>query len=179
MATACRNYYPINGSNFIYIEGSHTPVEGYRRVIYIAKYVCLREAGENGGSGVALLDEIQAIAKHVYVDLMRKVEQAIDVPGSCIKVCPDFHIETSVAEQTSLQLDIFGPRSEPIIFNHEDMLKIFSFKDDLISTLDAPLSEHRCGCNTMNSFLFYKCSKKSIDKKEGDDGENIDDNAAA
>ena len=174
METAvCRNFYPINRDNFIYLEGSQTKPEGWRRVIYIAKFIALKPSEANGAGGVALLDEIQAIAKHVYIDLMRKLEQAVDVPGSCVKVCPDFHIETSVAEESSLHFDIFGPRNEGIILDHDDMLKVLSFKDDILSTLDAPLSDHRCACNTMNSFLFFKCSQRSIEHKE--ETEKIDD----
>ena len=172
-ATVCKNWYPINRDNFIYLEGSETRPEGWRRVIYIAKFVGLKEPNENGGCGVMLLDEIQAIAKHVYVDLMRKLEQAVNVPGTCVRVCPDFHIETSLAEESSLHFDIFGPRNEGITLDIDDMLKILSFKDDLLSTMDAPLSNHRCACNTMTSFLFYKCSKTSIDHKE--ETEKIDD----
>ena len=168
METAvCRNYYPINRDNFIYLKGSETRPEGWRRVIYIAKFVGLKEPGENGSGGVALLDEI------VFVDLIRKLEQAVDVAGTCVKVCPDFHIGTSVAEESSLHFNIFGPRNEGITLDIDDMLKILSFKDELLSTMDAHLSDHRCACNTMTSFLYYKCSKRSIDHKE--ETEKIDD----
>ena len=175
MDSHCRVHYPINRDNFIYLEGSETRSEGWRRVIYIAKYVTLREPGENGGGGVALLDEIQAIARHVYEELMEKLQQAVDVPGTRVKVCADFHIETSLAEESSVYLDIFGPRNEGKKLDHDDILKMLSFKDDLLSTLDAPLTNHRCACNTINSFLFFKCSKKSIVTKE--EAEKIDDNA--
>lgn len=174
-AAYCRNYYPINRDNLIYLEGSETRPEGWRRVIYIAKYIELNEADEKGGGAVALLDEIQAIAKHVYVELMRKLEQAVDVPGTCVKVCADFHIETSLGEESSLLFDVFGPRNEGIKLDHDDMLKILSFKDDLLSTLDAPLAQHRCSCNTMTGFLLFKCSKKSIEHKEEGETEKIDD----
>ena len=174
-ATVCKNWYPINRDNFIYLEGSETRPEGWRRVIYIAKFVGLKEPNENGGCGVMLLDEIQAIAKHVYVDLMRKLEQAVDVPGTCLKVCPDFHIETSLEEESSLHFDIFGPRNEGIRLDHDDMLKILSFKDDLLSTMEAPLTDHRCACHSSSSWVFFKCSKKSIEHKEEETTEKIDD----
>ena len=176
MDDTCKHFYPINDKYFIYLEGSETRPEGWRKVIYVAKYVCLKEPGENGGGGVALLDDIQAIAKHVYVDLMRKLEQAVDVRGSSVKVCQDFHIETTFTEEeSSLHLDIFGPRSEGMLMNHEDMITILSFKEDILSTLDAPLSENRCSCHTNNSFLFYKCSKDSINNKEQRKENDADD----
>ena len=166
--THCRNFFPINDKNFIYIEGSETRVEGWRRVIYIAKMKPLAPPSADGRGGVYKIEDLQAIPKHVYIDLMRKVEQAIDDPGACVKVCQDFHIETSVGEQSSLHLDIFSGRDDAITLNHDDMLALRSFQNIIFSTLDAPLSEHRCDCRSMHLFTFYQCHQQSILDKEND-----------
>lgn len=162
----CKNFYQINSRNAIYIENQgklnlqsgSVQVDRWRRVIYLTEFSNLKTSGECGG-GVFLLTNLQAIPRDVFEELMRKLKQAVDEPGICVKLCQDFHMQSAIGEETSLILDIFGPKSEPVKLDHDEMLTLLGFESGVISTLDAPPKEHICRCHAESSFLFFQCDQ--------------------
>ena len=162
----CRNFYQLNQKSSVYIENQgklnlssgSAQVDGWRRVIYITEFSNLKTSGECGG-GVFLLQNIQAIPRDVFEELMRKLKSAVDEPGICLTLCQDFIIQTSVGEETSLILDIFGPNREPVKLNHDEMLTLLGYSSGIISTLDAPPRDHFCRCHAETSFLFFQCDQ--------------------